>query len=174
VTSATDTGTRKAKLTKPAILRAGHNLTEFDCGEDVLNIWLRKRALAAVAERTANTFVVCRGRSVVGYFSLANGAVAHKDTSAKVRQNMPDPIPATVLARLGVDREERGRGLGTELLQEAMKRTLASAKHSAARLFVVHALNARAFEFYQKNGFRPLKGETLALYLPVQTIVASL
>jgi predicted N-acetyltransferase YhbS len=149
-------------------------LEEFDCGEDVLNIWLRKRALAAVASRTANTFVVCRGRVVVGYFSLANGAVAHKDTSAKVRQNMPDPIPCTVLARLAVDVEERGRGLGQELLQEAMKKTLAGAKHSAARLFIVHALNAKAFEYYDKNGFRPLKGETMAMYMPVETIVSTL
>ena len=110
ISSTAGPGSRKQpKLTRPAILRAGHNLERFDCGEDILSIWLRKRALAAVSDRTANTFVVCRGRRVVGYFSLANGAVAHSDTSAKVRQNMPDPIPATVLARLAVDVEEQRR-----------------------------------------------------------------
>jgi ribosomal protein S18 acetylase RimI-like enzyme len=157
-------------------------LSDFDCGEEALNIWLRKRALPAIAARTANTFVVCRGRRVVGYFALAHGAVAHKETAAKVRRNMPDPIPATILARLAVDKTEQGRGLGQELLQEAMKRALAGAKHSAARILVVHALNSRAVEFYRKNGFLPLKGATaapaegeiIALTMPLDTIAAAL
>jgi GNAT superfamily N-acetyltransferase len=173
VTPHTDAAT-KAKLTKPAPLRGGHNLTGFDCGEEVLNVWLRKRALPAIAARTANTFVVCRGRRVIGYFSLANGAVAHKETSAKVRRNMPDPIPATLLARLALDQTEQGHGRGGDLLQEAMKRTLAGAKHSAARLLIVHALNSKASDFYNKHGFIPLKGETNALYMPLTTIVAAL
>ena len=171
-----------SKLTKPAPLRGGHKWGDFDCGEEVLNIWLRKRALAAMAARTANTFVVCRGRRVVGYFALANGAVAHQETAAKVRRNLPDPLPATILARLAVDKSEQRRGLGQELLQEAMKRVLAGAKHSAARILVVHALNRRAVEFYRKNGFLPLKGETvapaegemIALYMPLETIAAAL
>jgi predicted N-acetyltransferase YhbS len=149
-------------------------LAEFDCGEPVSNIWLQRRALPAIAARTANTFVVCRGRRVVGYFSLANGAVAHSDTSAKVRQNTPDPIPATVLARLAVDKSEHGKGLGTDLLQEAMKRTLAGAKHAAARLLIVHALNAKAFDYYTKNGFSALQSGSNALYMPLETIAAAL
>jgi GNAT superfamily N-acetyltransferase len=183
VTQNTDAVTKKqAKLTKPAPLRGGHKLSDFDCGEEVLNIWLRKRALPAIAARTANTFVVCRGRRVVGYFALANGAVAHKETSAKVRRNVPDPIPATILARLAVDKTEQRRGLGQELLQEAMKRALAGAKHSAARILVVHAINSKTVRFYMSNGFRllgggattPAEGEIIALYMPLDTIVAAL
>lgn len=175
ITSSTSASAKKqAKLTRPAILRAGHNLNDFNCGEDVLNIWLRKRALPAIAARTANTFVICRGKRVVGYFSLANGAVAHSDTSAKVRQNTPDPIRATVLARIAVAESEQGNGLGADLLQEAMKWTLAGAKYAAARMLIVHAINAKAFDYYVKHGFSPLKRETNALYLPLQTMAAAL
>jgi GNAT superfamily N-acetyltransferase len=91
-----------------------------------------------------------------------------------VRRNMPDPIPATLLARLALDQTEQGHGRGDDLLQEAMKRTLAGAKHSAARLLIVHALNSKASDFYNKHGFIPLKGETNALYMPLTTIVAAL
>lgn len=169
-------GTRKvAKLTKPARLGDGHIITSFDCGEDVLNVWLKKRALAANAARTANTFVVCRGKRVVGYFSLANGAVAHKDASAKVRQNTPDPIPAIVLARLAVDKAEAGKGLGEDLLQEAGKRALAGANHSAARILIVHALNERALKYYEKHGFRSIKSDDAhTLYISLDTLASSL
>jgi predicted N-acetyltransferase YhbS len=124
--------------------------------------------------RTANTFVVCRGRKVVGYYSLANGAVAHATTSAKVRRNTPDPIPATVLARLAVATAEKGQGLGRDLLIDASRRILAAAKHSAARLVIVHPLNDGAAAFYVKFGFRPLGADTTALYLPLATLADGL
>lgn len=163
---------KNPKLSKPAVLKAGHVLTGFDCGEESLNAWLNKRALPAIAARTANTFVVCRGKRVVGYFSLSNGAAVHADTSAKVRQNMPDPIPATVLGRLAIDKTEAGKGLGEDLLQDAAKRALAGAKYSAARLLIVHALNDKATRFYEKHGFKALKGDTNALYIPLDTLAA--
>jgi len=165
---------KQAALPRPTLLRPSHILAEFDCGEPTLNLWLQRRALPAIATRTANTFVVCRGKRVVGYFSLANGAVGHSETSAKIRQNMPDPIPATVLARLAVDKSGQRKGLGADLLQEAMKRTLAGAKHAAARLLIVHALNAKAFDYYTKNGFSPIRGDSNALYIPLETIAATL
>ena len=149
-------------------------MSNFDCGEEVLNLWLEKRALPAIAARTANTFVVCRGRQVVGYFSLANSAVAHKDASAKVRRNTPDPIPATLLARLAVDSTEQGQGIGEDLLRDAMRRTLAGAKISASKMLIVHALNAKAHQYYSDRGFIPLRGDTNALFMPLDTIVLTL
>lgn len=37
------------------------------------------------------------------FYALANGAVAHKDVSAKTRRNMPDPSPVMVLAPARAD-----------------------------------------------------------------------
>ena len=165
---------RRAKLTKPAPLRGGHILRDFNCGEDSLNYWLWKHALLAQAARTATTVVVCRGRRVAGYFSIANGAVSHSSTSAKVRRNVPDPIPATVLGRLAVNKIEQGKGLGGDILREAMRRALAATRYSAARIMIVHPLNAQSVKFYGNYGFRPLKGDSSALYLPMETIADSL
>jgi hypothetical protein len=113
-----------AKLTEPAPLRAGHILTSFDCSEEVLNLWLIKRALPAIADRTANTFVTCRGRYVAGYYSLAASSIAHAACTSSLRRNAPDPCPAMILARLAVDRREQGSGIGRHLIQDAFKRTL--------------------------------------------------
>lgn len=158
------------KLTKPAPLKEGHSVSKFDCGEDALNYWLHEHAIPAMAARTANTVVICRRRTVVGFVSIANGAVAHAQTRAKLRRNMPDPIPATIIARLAIDRTEQDNGLGSDLLFEAMKRALAATKYSAAKMLVVHPLNKRATAFYEHYGFLKVKGDTTALFLPMDTV----
>jgi predicted N-acetyltransferase YhbS len=162
------------KLTAPSPLRPAHNVSAFNCGEPSLNLWLEKHALVAVGSRTANTFVVCRGRKVVGYFSIANGAVDHNKTTAKVRRNTPDPIPATILARLAVDNAEKGHGLGRDLLIDANRRILLAAKHSAARLLIVHPLTDTAAAFYEKYGFRSLRGDTTAMFITLNTLADGL
>ena len=165
-----------AKLTEPAPLRAGHILTRFDCGEEVMNLWLAKRALPALAERTANTFVVCRGRHVVGYYSLAAASLAHEACTSNLRRNAPDPVPAMILARLAVDSREQGNGIGRHLLQDAFKRTLKAARHVAARTLLVHALNDGVVSYYKRLGFLelPRTGEVIALHLTLEKIVEAL
>lgn len=162
------------RLTAPSPIGPNHNVSAFDCGEPSLNLWLQKHALVAVGTRTANTFVSCRGRRVVGYFSIANGAVDHDKTTAKVRRNTPDPIPATVLARLGVDNLEKGHGLGRDLLIDASRRILLAARHSAARLVIVHPLTEAATSFYAKYGFRPLKADMTAMFISLDTLADAL
>lgn len=166
-----------AKLTKPAPLRAGHILTGFDCGEEVLNLWLTRRALPAMVERTANTFVVCRGQKrVVAYYSLAAGSIAHADCTSSLRRNTPDPVPAMVLARLAVDNSEKGNQIGRHLVQDAMRRCLLAGRHVAARTIIVHALNSEVVVFYKKFGFIELPAVEggITLHLTLAKIVAAL
>ena len=164
------------KLTKPMPLRASHILTGFDCGEAVLSLWLAKRALPAVAERTANSFVVCRGRQVVGYYSLATTSIAHEHCTSSLWRNAPDPVPAILLARLAVDNSEKGKQIGRHLLQDAMKRTLMAARHVAARTLLVHALTGEVAGYYRKLGFLdlPRSGEQVTLHLNLEKVVAAL
>ena len=87
----------------PEHLTAEHDVSAFDSGTPELDNWLKRRALANEALGTSRTYVVTAGGRVVAFYALANGAVAHKDVSAKTRRNLPDPIPVMVLARLAVD-----------------------------------------------------------------------
>lgn len=161
-----------ARLTRPAPLKAGHALAAFDCGDALMNGWLVKRALAANENDTARSFVTCRGaRRVVGYYALAAGAVSHAGAAGALRRNAPDPVPAIVLARLGVDRSEQGCGLGQDLLSDAMKRALQAARIIGARALIVHALTARAESFYESRGFKRLNGpDEAAFFIAMKTI----
>jgi len=94
------------EMTSPELLRSDHGVDAFDCGEPVLDEWLRKRALGNQASGASRTFVVAdaTGR-VVGCYALAAGAVAHETATSGVRRSMPDPVPVLVLGRLAVVRQ---------------------------------------------------------------------
>jgi predicted N-acetyltransferase YhbS len=62
-----------------------------------------------------------RPKRVIAFYALAAGAVAHVSAHAALRRNMPDPIPVIILAMLGVHKEEKGQGLGRDLLNDAVR-----------------------------------------------------
>jgi GNAT superfamily N-acetyltransferase len=66
---------------------------------------------------------------------------------------MPDPIPVMVLARLAVDREYQGKGLGVGLLKDALLRTLQASEVAGIRALVLHAVSESAKRFYLAHGF---------------------
>jgi GNAT superfamily N-acetyltransferase len=157
------------KLLAPTPLAAQHQLGSFACSEPVLDHWLQRRALANQGSGASRTFVVTdEALNVMGYYALAAGAVAHDNARRNIRQNMPDPIPVMVLARLAVDLRAQGLQLGAALLQDALQRSMQVAQHTGVRALLVHALNDNARAFYERYGFRssPVNAMTLMIRLP--------
>ena len=137
----------------PEKLSALHDLSLFDSGELVLDDWLRRRAQRNEASGASRTYAVCSGRRVVGYYTLAVGAVDHAQTPGRIRRNMPDPVPVMVLGRLAVDKAFQRRGIGVGLLQDAVLRTLQASKIAGIRAILVHAISETAKRFYENYGF---------------------
>src|SRR5690242_16292949 len=138
----------------PEHLTAEHDVGAFDSGTPELDSWLKRRALANEALGTSRTYVVTAGGRVVAFYALANGAVAHKDVSAKTRRNMPDPIPVMVLARLAVDSAHQKQGLGSAVLKDALLRTIAAAQIAGIRAVLLHAISADATPSYDRAASR--------------------
>lgn len=158
------------QLTAPAPLSAAHDCIAFDCGDDSLNAWLCKRAPQNEAAHGSRGFVVCDGARVVGFYALAAGSVAHERTSAAIRRNMPDPIPAIVLGRLAVDKALQGHGLGADLLHDAVLRALRAAQEIGARVLLCQALNERAKRFYLRHGFVESRFDDLVVMLDLARV----
>lgn len=154
-------------IRQPEPLRAQHEVDSFSCGEEVLDEWLQRRALKNEALGASRTFVACVEQRVVGYYALAAGSLTHAMVSSKVRRNMPEPIPTVVLARLAIDKDWQGQGLGYSLLQDALLRCHAAAGYIGARVLLVHALTDDAKRFYEHFGFRasPIDERMLMLLL---------
>ena len=66
-----------ALLSAPAAITDQHPVAPFDCGVATLNDWLKQRALKNERSGASRTYVLCDGGELVGYYSLATGAVDH-------------------------------------------------------------------------------------------------
>jgi GNAT superfamily N-acetyltransferase len=158
-----------AGIHAPEPLTSTHILNQFDCGVRDLNDWLQRMALANQLTGATRCFVATTTAThVVGYYALAAGAVARSEASSTVRNNMPDPVPVIVLARLAVDKNQQGKHLGAALLQDAVRRVAGIATQVGARALLVHALDARAADFYRHYGFQDshIQPDLLMLRLP--------
>lgn len=161
----------QGRLTKPAALKAGHDLGGFDCGRAEITDWLLKRALKAAETDTAKTYVVCRGtKRVVAYCSLAAGGVVCDEAPSALARNAPDPIPVIILARVGVTASEQRRGLGRALIAEAMRRAAQASRIIGARALLVHALDEGLATYYETLGFRRVGEGAQTLYLPMKVV----
>ena len=109
----------------------------------------------------------------VGYFSIS-AAVEQRNAlpSVKLRRGLPAQVPLLLIGRLAVDAQWRGRGLGSALLADALRRCLAASEIAGVRGVVAHAIDEAAVGFYERHGFilSPL-GERVML-MPIETVRA--
>ena len=83
---------------------------------------------------------------------------------------MPDEIPLLLIGRLAVAVAYQGRGLGTDLLVDALRRCLIAAETAGARGVITHAVDDAAVAFYERHGFvRCPLGERTML-MPIETV----
>ncbi len=159
------------QLSPPEPLSAFHRLDDFECGEAVLDDWLKRRALANQLSGASRTFVVTdQDGRVRGYYAMAAGAVSHQLATSGIRRNMPDPVPVMVLARLAVDRRSQDQHLGGSLLQDAVNRAVAVSHNAGVRAVLVHALHDRAKKFYEHYGFQASPAHPMTLMLRLTNV----
>lgn len=159
-------------LSAPVPLTSEHDVSGFDCGEPALNDWLRHRALKNEG-RFSRTYVVCAGDLVVAYFCILAGAVERAAVPGKVRRNAPDTIPVSVIGRLAVSRDYAGKGLGADILSDALRRIAVASQSIGIGAVLVHAKDEAAKRFYLKCAeFIEYPEDSRTVFLPIETVVA--
>jgi GNAT superfamily N-acetyltransferase len=161
-------------LSPPQPLADQHEIEDFSSGQVSLDEWLRRRARADQISGASRTYVVCEGNRVVAYYALASGAISVESAPGRFRRNMPDPIPVAVLARLAVDRNWQGQGIGRALFRDAARRVAQAADAIGIRGIVVHAISEDARSFYLALGFDPSPGDRMTLLVTLSDIRAAL
>ncbi|MBZ0228563.1 MAG: GNAT family N-acetyltransferase [Bauldia sp.] len=161
------------RLSAPVPLTAGHDLSAFDCGEPALNDWLRHRALRNES-RFSRTYVVCEDNRVVAYFCISASAVERAAAPGKLRRNAPDTIPVSVVGRLAVSRSHAGKGLGADILSDALRRIAVASQSIGIGAVLVHARDDAAKHFYMNCAeFIEYPEDSRTLFLPIETVVAA-
>ncbi len=167
----------QVKLSAPVPLTAEHDLANFDCGEPVLNDWLKHRALKNES-RFSRTYVVGDRNRVVAYFCVCAGAVQRAAVPGKLRRNAPDTIPVSVIGRLAVSSDYAGRGLGADILSDALRRIAVASQSIGIGIGIgavlVHAKDDQAKRFYMACAeFIEYPADSRTLFLPIETVIAA-
>ena len=142
---------------------------KFSCGDIDLDDFFRNDAEKYERQLLGKSycFRLKSDRSiVVCAFTLSNSSIdARKlpnNRKRKLTENIPhekslSSYPATLIGRLGVDKDFSGKGIGTELMDFIKKWMLDPVNKTTCRYLTVDAYNNEAtLKFYEANGFKTL------------------
>jgi hypothetical protein len=162
-------------ITAPAPLTPAHDVSRFDCGKPALNDWLKQHAIGSEG-RTARTFVVCNGNAVVGYYCIAMGSVERGQLPSKVKRQrgLPHQVPVAIIGRLARDSAPDWKGLGKDLLRDALHRIVGVSEEIGVRCVLVHAIDDEAAKFWHDHEFIAYPDGSRTFFLPIETIVDAL
>jgi GNAT superfamily N-acetyltransferase len=151
-----------------------HDRTAFDCGHPLLTDWLRQQASQYEKRDLARVYVaVEEGQSLVlGYYALSAHRVSYEDLPDEQVKGLPPQldVPVVLLGRLAVDQTVQGRGLGSLLLLDALRRVTHISQQLGCRAVEVDAIDDAARGFYLKFGFTSLRDDPHHLFLPMSLI----
>jgi GNAT superfamily N-acetyltransferase len=147
-----------AEVSAPRPLAETDQRDLFDCGRESMNQWFRRHAWANHAAGISRVNVVCADASgpIAGYVTLSAAQIARSDLARAYQRNKPNPLPATLLGQLAVDRQHQGRGIARLLLQFALRTALRASRDVASWGVIVHPLDEPLRAFYAQFGFQDL------------------
>jgi GNAT superfamily N-acetyltransferase len=149
--------------------------SSFACGEPGLDVWLREQASQQDRRHNVRTVLAVdesAGR-VAGYSSAQACETSPDAAFARRGSARRYAVPAVLIARLAVDEEYQGRGVGTTLLVDALRRIAGTSHALGFEVVVVHALHEAAARFYLRCGFRRFVDRPLSLFLTTQDLRAT-
>jgi GNAT superfamily N-acetyltransferase len=154
-------------------LRRDHVLEGFDCGKEPLNRFLIRNALHNQQANASQTYLLITADRVIGYHTLVVGEVTFATAPERLKKGLArHPVPIMLLARLAVNRDCQGRGVGQALLKDALLRTLQAADIAGIRAFAVHAKDDEARAFYEHFDFAASPTDPMHLFLLLKDIKA--
>jgi hypothetical protein len=160
----------------PELLADHHDLTEFRCRSTEQTEWLRRYARQSAATGTTRTLVVTEMGDryrVVAYYAWCMAQLNTEAAPERARKGAGRyPQPVALLARLGVDIEHEGAGLGAGMLQDVFARLMELSGDIGCRGLLVHAesIHARDFYVHLVPEFEPSPTDQLHLVLLMKDI----
>jgi len=143
-----------------------HDREAFKCGVEEVDRYFQAVARQAAQRHVAQTYVLTppppreEPCEVIGYYTLAQHSYRDSEMDATTARALKvkglAAIPMILLGQLGVSKAHHGKGVGTALLQDALRRSLRVALTIGAVAVVTDPINDDAGTFYKKRGFNVL------------------
>ena len=156
-----------------ALLDKKHNRENFDCGNPILNNYLKTQAGQDIKRKLSACFVLSNNKEVIqGYYTLSNHSTPLDVFPEKIQKKLPPSyrsIPATLLGRLAVDKNFQNKGIGKILLIDALKRCYEVSKEMGSFTVVVDPIDRNAAIFYKKYDFISLP-DSKKMFIAIQSL----
>jgi GNAT superfamily N-acetyltransferase len=147
-----------------------HDRNAFDCGEDDLNIYLKRYARQNHESGGAKCFVATPRETparILGFYTLSPASFEFARAPSIVTRGLGRyDVPVYRLGRLAVDRSVQSRGLGGSLLLRAAERCMTVAQEVGGVALLIDAKNDHAAQWYESYGAVRLLDAPLSLVLP--------
>jgi GNAT superfamily N-acetyltransferase len=135
----------------PRLLLPADDTDGFSCRSTEQTNWLCRHAVQSASTGSTKVFVVIPHGStmVVAYYAWCMAQLDIEAAPSRLRKGAGRyPQPVALLARLGVDTEHEGRGLGAGLLVDVISRLLGISEDVGCRGLLIHAEADEARDFY--------------------------
>ena len=164
------------KLNPPRKLESTDELNKFDCGQNLLNHWLKKRALQnSISGGTQTSVITNQDGRVIAYFSLIMGDVRIEDANEHLSRNLANyPIAIMKITRMAVDLEFQGQGIGQGIIKHIMQKAIEISQVVGCRAIVVDPIDDKAAKFYESMQFRFNLAANSFMYIAIQDIAENL
>jgi ribosomal protein S18 acetylase RimI-like enzyme len=151
-----------------------HPRKAFASGVPQVDDWLHTKALQQQEKHLSVSKVLLDATGViVGYYTIAPGQVAYGDLPESLVKKLPKrSLPIAVIAWLGVDRSQRGQGLGTRLLALSLRDCYEAGQTFPFVAVIIDSLDDAAKRFFEKFDFQEVPGNPYRLYLSVARLEA--
>jgi GNAT superfamily N-acetyltransferase len=177
-----DAATEAVSLIIAKFDKALHDRSAFSCGFAPIDNFLKSSLSDQVRDGMVTAWLATAegNRAVLGLYTLGAMAVrANLGPKAWQRARVPD-IPVIYIRAVAVHESLHGKGIGTALVIDAIKRCAAIAEQMGAAAVVLDVLKDEHFDrrwkFYADLGFLPLldPDNPNRVYMPMADIRATL
>jgi GNAT superfamily N-acetyltransferase len=161
-----------------AAISTTHNRDAFDCGDALLNEFLRRHARQSHDKGGPKIFVATPSDDtsrIFGFYSLSPASISYARTPANTTKGLAKhEVPVFRLGRLAVDLTIQGQGFGGQLLLAAGRRCIHVAAEVGGVAILIDAKNEPVARWYVSYGAHPLLDAPLSLVLFLSTIASAL
>jgi ribosomal protein S18 acetylase RimI-like enzyme len=143
--------------------RNTHDRAAFSCGNDKIDNFLKINAAGQQDQDITKAYVIVEPPSprVLGFYAMNAHSIDATVVPEALRKKLPKypNFSAVYISVIGTQKDLQGKGIGSILLADALKRCIEIADKAGSFAVVLDALNDDAARLYRKIGFIDIPSE---------------
>ena len=157
-----------------------HDRENFSCGIGQIDNYFRRTANKFAKADNVRLYVMTEPEgTVIGFHAINAHSVSYEALPKKYSRTRPShgDIPAAYISMIGRDRRYHGKGYGSDLLVDALKRIARAADEIGIAVVMLDVFDCgdpertgRRKALYEGFGFRPLPCNEFRMFLPLTTV----